>query len=329
VDQFRAYRQTGAYGGYRLAFRRWPGMTLGGNGWTPGPVALALAKCLEGRLGAARPRLPLQATADDGDGPIRLRAPKLGKGDKHQWWLKRWDSFLRKGKRAEQDTLPRPKTEFRGLTEEGRLLRPALFGRDAAGQRRLAVVRELKKTRARHHAGFLAHLARAFPDQSAVVVLPRFARLADAGMQAMDLVARVLGDKPSIAIAEIAKDKHFKASFTELIAAARAWRKAEASGVRHAATVDRFARIIPKSPKACLLALLAHHEQHGGGQRWFVVRKDRVEPRTAPGARASRYRFRLFSLGRLAVQTGTLTKMPAALLKDAALTDSRSDDYDE
>src|SRR5947209_8662667 len=27
VDQFRAYRQTGMYGGYRLAFRKWPEMT--------------------------------------------------------------------------------------------------------------------------------------------------------------------------------------------------------------------------------------------------------------------------------------------------------------
>ena len=31
VDQFLAYRQTGVYGGYRLAFRRWPQMTAGGG----------------------------------------------------------------------------------------------------------------------------------------------------------------------------------------------------------------------------------------------------------------------------------------------------------
>jgi hypothetical protein len=29
VDQFRAYRQTGTYGAYRVAFRKWPEMTIG------------------------------------------------------------------------------------------------------------------------------------------------------------------------------------------------------------------------------------------------------------------------------------------------------------
>ena len=31
-QQFRAYRQTGVYGGYRRAFRKWPGMTVHGDG---------------------------------------------------------------------------------------------------------------------------------------------------------------------------------------------------------------------------------------------------------------------------------------------------------
>ena len=31
-DQFRSYRQTGMYGGYRLAFRKWSGLTAG-RGW--------------------------------------------------------------------------------------------------------------------------------------------------------------------------------------------------------------------------------------------------------------------------------------------------------
>ncbi len=31
VDQFRSYRQTGMYGAYRVVFRKWPGMTLGGT----------------------------------------------------------------------------------------------------------------------------------------------------------------------------------------------------------------------------------------------------------------------------------------------------------
>src|SRR5688572_20070045 len=45
-DQFRAYRQTGIYGAYRVAFRKWPGMTSGGNGWTPGKETNRLADWL-------------------------------------------------------------------------------------------------------------------------------------------------------------------------------------------------------------------------------------------------------------------------------------------
>jgi hypothetical protein len=54
-DQFRSYRQTGMYGGYRLAFRKWLGLTQRGDGWTPGLKTAELAKWLAKRLGAAQP----------------------------------------------------------------------------------------------------------------------------------------------------------------------------------------------------------------------------------------------------------------------------------
>jgi hypothetical protein len=40
---------------YRVAFRKWPEMTIGGDGWTPGPAANKLEKWLDVRLGSARP----------------------------------------------------------------------------------------------------------------------------------------------------------------------------------------------------------------------------------------------------------------------------------
>ncbi|MGZ6376675.1 MAG: hypothetical protein ACXWPI_18395, partial [Ktedonobacterales bacterium] len=43
-DQFRRYRQVGMYGAYRVVFRTVPGLTEGGNGWTPGSVAHRLAE---------------------------------------------------------------------------------------------------------------------------------------------------------------------------------------------------------------------------------------------------------------------------------------------
>jgi len=61
---------------------------------------------------------------------------------------------------------------------------------------------------------------------------------------------------------------------------------------------------------------LQHHEVHGGGLRWFVLRDQQIEPRAPPGAGPSRYRFRLWSLCRLAAQSGVLRSMPLALRED-------------
>jgi hypothetical protein len=89
TDQFRAYRQTGMYGGYRVAFRKWPGMTTGGDGWTPAKATRDLAKWLDGKLGAARP--PWRMHAGDGDDDnLSTRSAKLGRGEEHHWWLRQW-----------------------------------------------------------------------------------------------------------------------------------------------------------------------------------------------------------------------------------------------
>jgi hypothetical protein len=66
----------------------------------------------------------------------------------------------------------------------------------------------------------------------------------------------------------------------------------------------------------CLSELLNHHEVYGGGLRWFVLRNGRIEPRMPPRAGSSRYRFRLWSLCRLATQCGVLRTMPPALRDD-------------
>jgi hypothetical protein len=82
-DQFRAYRQTGMYGGYRVAFRKWPGMMVLGDGWTPGSATIRLAKWLDGKLGAARPSWPLHA--GEGDGGTFPIPDKRSLGKEHNW----------------------------------------------------------------------------------------------------------------------------------------------------------------------------------------------------------------------------------------------------
>jgi len=82
-DQFRAYRQTGVYGGYRLAFRKWPGMTVPGDGWTPDPATLGLARWLDEKLGEARLSWPLGGGEGDVDS-LSKRSAKLGVGEEHR-----------------------------------------------------------------------------------------------------------------------------------------------------------------------------------------------------------------------------------------------------
>jgi hypothetical protein len=79
ADQFRAYRQTGMYGGYRVVLRRWPGMTVSADGWTPGPATMRLARWLNGKLGSARPSAPSNPGEGSEHGPF-TRSAKRGRG---------------------------------------------------------------------------------------------------------------------------------------------------------------------------------------------------------------------------------------------------------
>jgi hypothetical protein len=326
--QFLAYRQTGMYGGYRRVFRRWPDMTVLGDGWTPGPVVNRLADWLDGKLGSARPSWPLHQADDHEESPLK-RMPKLGAGDKHDWWLRHWTTFDHGGRAAEENTLPRPKTEFRVLPEV-EILKPVAFAEDVAGRRRSNVAREVVKAGAIDHAAICEHLGQAFSEDRTIAILPRFSRLADAGMAAMDLVAEALRKSSQVALSDVAAGAAAGEVCEELMAAAQTWRASAEMQVRHIETAHRFAVAITSArPMECLRALLEHHEIYGGGLRWFVLRNGKLEPRTPPGGGSSRYRFRLWSLCRLGVQCGVLRGMPAALLDDEADEDELLEDADE
>jgi hypothetical protein len=314
VDQFRAYRQIGTYGGYRVAFRKWTGMTVGGDGWTPGPEANKLAKWLDVRLGSAAPKWPLNASHLSDDG-IAIRSAKLRRGDECSWWLQHWSNFDRDGKRAEE-TLPRPRDEFEILPEAD-LLHPIVF-EDLGGKRRRRVALEIAKCGAKDHLGVCRHLGQMFKDEEpAIALLPRFSRLADAGIAAMEVIAKSLGGQSQVSLAEAASSPSAGRVCQELFAAAREWATAADLTLRHVETAHRFANAIPSAdPVECFTALLQHHELYGGGLRWFVLRDNRIEPRMPPLANASGYRFRLWSLCRLATQCGVIRDMPTGLREE-------------
>jgi hypothetical protein len=308
-DQFRAYRQTGMYGGYRIAFRKWPGMTRGGDGWTPGPKTDELATWLDKKLGAAR---PAQAD-DDNEDSLSGRSVKLNRGKEDLWWFRHWATFDEGGKNADENTLPRRKTDY-AILPERHLLKPLIFGSDRFGIRRLAVANEIAKSGAIDHIGICEHLASVFDGDRTLAVLPHFSRLADAGMAAMELIARGMMRDGSVALADIASLSSAKPVCNDLMAAAKEWRDKAAMQIRHIEAAHRFANAIPSArPIECLGALLHYHERYGGGLRWFVLRNGRVEPRTPSRSGSSDYRFRLWSLCRLAVQCGVMGNMPSPL----------------
>ena len=325
VDQFRAYRQTGMYGGYRVAFRKWPGMTVLGDGWTPGPATIRLAKRLDGKLGAARPPWALWA-GDDDDDSLSTRSAKRGRGEEHRWWLQQWKTFDQGGRNAEPYTLPRRNDDFEKLPEAD-LLKAMMFGDDRNGKRRLAVATEVGKASVRDHIEICEHLGRTFASDSTFALLPRFSRLADAGMVAMELVANALQNDIEVKLADVAALPAAIPICDELMAAAQEWRKYAQIQLRHIEQAHRFASAMTSAgPIECLHALLQHHELYGGGLRWFVLRDGVIEPRTPWRGGSSRYRFRLWSLCRLATQCGVLPDMPRALLaEDEAGEDDTSE----
>ena len=305
-DQFRAYRQTGMYGGYRLAFRRWAGMTSRGDGWTPGKATFYLAKWLEAKLGVAR--LPLHT--DEEDGGVSTRSAKMSKRKEADWWLRQWEGFDKGGRNFDVNTLPRLRLDFAKLPEAD-LLEGIIFGGDEQGKRRRDVAKTIANSRAQSHLEICEHLSHKFADNETIKLLPLFSRLADAGIEAMDFIARslVTSDKPTVPLKNIASAPEAKGLCKKLFQAASSWKRNHGGlQLRHIGSAHRFANAFQTDdPYGCLSALLDHHEFSGGGLRWFVLRNGNVEPRSTPQGRASsRYRFRFWPLCRLAAQCGVV-----------------------
>jgi len=315
-DQYRRYRQAGMYGGYRVAFRRWPGLTQDGDGWTPGPATNELAKRLDEKLGAgARPKWKVGNGGGGKNFPERVNKEQQDK--EHVWWIKHWEKFDKKGPNAEHDTLPRRGDDTKKLPEWN-LLKKVAFGDDTKGKIRVEVACAIAEADGADHASICAHLSKQFASDPAIAALSRFSRLADAGINAMNLIKRVLGDKPAVKVSEVANHRDAKVVCRALVAAAQQWDGTKIVGFRHIDAGHQFADCFKALGKdqvdQCLKKLLAHHEEHRGGLCWFVLlRNGEIEPRTLPRtANDGFYRFRLWALCRLATQCGVIKPMPTA-----------------
>lgn len=307
AKQLAAYRQTGLYGGYRLGFRRWPDMTQGGDGWTPGANTRKLARWVDDRLKGAQPSWRLFGAGDDQN---LSNTAKRGRENKHGWWLSKWGNFDQGWSSADAQTLPRPRDEFL-LLPEATLLEGILFAQDTEGRIRRHVASAIAKSKAKSHIEICEHLASCFPNQPLVEALPRFSRLADAGMHAMDLIAQELGGETKKSLSDVVANPEAKTICDNLYEASRTWQSGKKPDARHIESVTMFSEAISSSkPEAVLRRVLEHHEQHGGGLRWFVLRGNDIEAKSPASLGSSRYRFRLLALSRLAIQSGVINKLP-------------------
>jgi hypothetical protein len=304
-DQFRRYRQIGTYGAYRVVLRTVPGLTIG-DGWTPDTTALALANLVNDSL----PR------------DVRLKpehfenGTKWGRwrsGDEPRYWVERgWQtSCANMG-----GLLPTPDNAVgkRLPKEERLLLEPALF--DAGSIRRVTAEVLANAKAARSHADLCDALANSSMlsqklEPASIASLPAFSRFADTAMHAMrGLWDQINHDqaKQAPTVEKLARSAELQSRFDLLRDASVAWLRAPGRSVfPHDHVVTRLAEAVRNAASSLdqLRALARHHNEYGGGRRWFREQAGKVVPLVADtGIAASDYRFRLSALSRLAAQCG-------------------------
>jgi hypothetical protein len=313
-DQYGRYRQTGVYGAYRVAFRRWPGLSGIGDGWTPGTKCTEFAKFVQDKLGVAQLKIGTRLSS------------RIWQGRQDEWWLKTWSTFDRGSKRSAQATLPRRRDDFSPL-EEADLIKPLLFGAVKQGNhqntethRRRNTVQVAATSSAGSHESLCDHLARNLRcDFPGLVILPDFTRLADAGMELMDAIFAALRDATSpngLTVGDLIDRRDIRNRSSSLRAMAKRWvGRSHRDDLRHVQAAHDFARSVHVSSNdRCVQELVSYHERKGGGVRWFVFRGGRVVPNIAVSDNSTaRYRFRLWSLCRMAVQCRQIRSMPRAL----------------
>lgn len=304
-DQFRRFRQVGTYGAYRVVLRAVPGLTIG-DGWTPANAALQLA-------GLVNESLPKD---------VRLKHDHFESGTKwghwrndegRYWVLHGWPSAHAK---AGSGLLPTPDNAIRQRLPEAerQVLEPLLF--EAKSVRRATAEALGSAKGAFSHAGLCDILANSSTlsrriEPKLLAPLPAFSRFADASMHAMrGLWAEINRDdvKQGPAVAKLSRSSELRARFDMVREAADMWLRAPGrSAFPHDEVVSRLAEAMQTAttPLDQLRAFARHHQDHGGGRRWFREHAGNMVPLVPDkGIAASDYRFRLRSLSRLAAQCG-------------------------
>jgi len=314
-DQWKRYRQTGMYGAYRVALRRLPGLTMDEDGWIPGPLGDKLAKLLARKLGANPPEIYHEIK---------------GRSNHDTYWTKTgWKEWYE----GSDEWLPISSNDLKPLPDEEReLLNKAIFNEDddTGGKSRLAVARAIGKTKTDDHsrlcAAVVEELKKNYENPELELLVP-FSQFADSALDVINSVWEEMGKTQSsekFPIKELIKNEEIRDNLAVLKEFADRWKENKGNFY----SVGNLARdVVSKKENnpEILKSLIKHHTINGGGRKWLKLNDNDVESSMSTRTQgASYYRFRLWQLGRLAIQCGIIKNLPKALKHEEI-----EEDYEE
>jgi len=327
-DQWMGYRYTGIYGAYRVAFKKLPGLTKDGDGWTPDTICIKLADFLGNELD----RIDLL------DGKI------TGNSKPETYWFNKiWSEWDGDKSKSGKDIFPASSENMKSLTKgEQKYLIKALFSEDPDGERRDIVAKTIGEVKTGKYLILCSKIAKALKnseDGNDLSLLEHFSQFSDS---AIDVFIEIMRNMPSgeeIEIKELLKDNKIKKCIGLLKKAANDWKtKRDEIGNNtkiEYKQVDELALKISKEnvDKINTLSILIHHHlDNGGGRKWFnltgngnLVKSILSDSEYKP----SYYRFRLWQLARMAVQCGIIEKdnLPAVLYDEVEIIEE--DNYEK
>lgn len=309
-ESYRRYRFTGIYGAYRVALRSLPGLTINGNGWLLDELGKKLADFVGKEVKCSKMH-KLKPGKRKGPEGYWLEHVKWAHGGAHLL-----PTILKSPRRIEDP-------------DERDCLKQALFtssdqSETFGGSRRLQVAKAAQNSSSLSLPGLFADIASDLGGRKAppeLALLSSFCQLADAGIDAMNACwnemkkteRAMLGMKSS----DLFSSQEVKGSFKALQESAKRWKREYRKNTNAAARIaNELAEAIinAKNNQKQFHALEQHHNRYGSGLKWLTLDNGYIKP-LAPlrGTLASKYSFRIHALCRLAVQTGTIKKMPPAL----------------
>ncbi len=126
---------------------------------------------------------------------------------------------------------------------------------------------------------------------------------------------------PALRPRELADNEETKDAIAEFVDATNAWQREKSAFRAEWALAHELAAIAVehgRDPGRQIGALVAFHEKNAGGRRWFRMDEDgRIRPASSlRDQEGSPYRYRLFSLARLAMQCKVIKRLPKALERE-------------